>query len=120
MCRLTHETCLLHLPQTPHTTLSALTVTEGAESQTISSLFFLQLYFLGLLKQLQSDTYQNVKTFEATRNVDMCLLVSTPDGEIVAKMKDEIYIITIEIRKQNSLIQMRTSEKLKCPKFCCL
>ena len=40
MCRLTHETCLLHLPQTPHTTLSALTVTEGAESQTLSPPFF--------------------------------------------------------------------------------
>ena len=81
MYRLTHETCLLHLPQTPPTTSSALTVTEGVESQIdISPPFFLQLYFLGLLKQLQSDTYQNVKTFEATRNVDMCLLMSTPDG----------------------------------------
>ena len=64
------------------------------------------MYFLGLLKQLQSDTYQNVKTFEATKNVDMCLLVSTPDGEIVANMKDEIYITTIEIRKHNSFIHI--------------
>ena len=80
MYRLIQETCLLHLLQTHHTTSSALTATEGAESQTISPPFFLQMYFLGLLKQLQSDTYQNVKTFEATRNVDLCPLMSTPDG----------------------------------------
>ena len=79
MYRLNHETCLLHLLQTPHTTSSALIVTEGAESQTISPPFFLQMYFLGLLKQLQSDTYRNVKTFEATRNVDR-FLVATPEG----------------------------------------
>ena len=81
MFRLTQGACPHHLPQTPPTTSSALTVTEGVESQIdISPPFFLQLYFLGLLKQLQSDTYQNVKTFEATRNVDMRLLMSTPGG----------------------------------------
>ena len=47
---------------------------------SFSNYFLLQMYFLDLLKQLQSDTYRNVKIFEATKSVDMCLLMSTPDG----------------------------------------
>ena len=69
MFRLTQGACPHHLPQTPPTTLSAHIATGGADLDFPP--FSYLLLFSGFLRMWRSDTYQSVKTFAATKNVDM-------------------------------------------------